>query len=71
MVIIGSVIIYEKKEYMSKLLDVIIDPAIAFIVIGGLVMVISFIGTVGALRENMVFLNIVRDLYINIYISVY
>lgn len=49
---IGIFVMVEKREVYSKLTDLYYDPAILFVVFGGLMFIITFTGCIGALREN-------------------
>lgn len=49
---IGIFVMVEKREVYSKLTDLYYDPAVIFVVFGGLMFFITFTGCIGALREN-------------------
>lgn len=49
---IGIFVMVEKRDVYSKLTDLYYDPAIIFVVFGGLMFIITFTGCIGALREN-------------------
>lgn len=49
---VGIFVMVEKREVYSKLTDLYYDPAVIFVVLGGLMFVITFTGCIGALREN-------------------
>ena len=49
----------EKKAYKSVSSSFSTDPAIVVIVTGVVVLIISFIGMIGTLRENKTLLNVV------------
>lgn len=49
---IGVYVMVEKREVYSKLTDLYYDPAVIFVVFGGLMFIITFTGCIGALREN-------------------
>ena len=48
---------------ISKLTNVPLDPALWFIIVGGIVFIIGFLGCVGALRENTCLLLWVSTVY--------
>ena len=49
---IGVYVMVEQRELYSKLTDLYYQPAVIFVVFGGLMFVITFTGCLGALREN-------------------
>ena len=49
---IGIFVMVEKRDVYSKLTDLYYDPAVIFVVLGGLMFIITFTGCIGALREN-------------------
>lgn len=49
---IGIYVMVEKRDVYSKLTDLYYDPAVIFVVFGGLLFIITFTGCIGALREN-------------------
>lgn len=49
---VGIFVMVEKREVYSRLTDLYYDPAVIFVVLGGLMFVITFTGCIGALREN-------------------
>jgi len=49
---VGIFVMVEKREVYSKLTDLYYDPAVIFVVLGGLMFIITFTGCIGALREN-------------------
>ena len=49
---VGIFVMVEKRDVYSQLTDLYYDPAIIFVVLGGLMFIITFTGCIGALREN-------------------
>lgn len=49
---VGIFVMVEKRDVYSKLTDLYYDPAVIFVVLGGLMFIITFTGCIGALREN-------------------
>lgn len=49
---IGIYVMVEKRDLYSKLTDLYYDPAVIFVVLGGLMFIVTFTGCLGALREN-------------------
>lgn len=49
---IGIFVMVEKRDVYSKLTDLYYDPAVLFVVFGGLMFILTFTGCIGALREN-------------------
>lgn len=49
---IGIYVMVEKREFYGKLTDLYYDPAVLFVVLGGLMFIVTFTGCLGALREN-------------------
>jgi len=49
---IGVYVMVEKRDVYSKITDLYYDPAVIFVVFGGLMFIITFTGCIGALREN-------------------
>ena len=55
---VGFWAVTQKSDY-KEFSSISTDPAIVMIVVGFLIFIISFFGTVGALRENICFLRTV------------
>lgn len=49
---VGIFVMLEKRDVYSQLTDLYYDPAVIFVVLGGLMFIITFTGCIGALREN-------------------
>ena len=49
---IGVYVMVEKRQVYSELTNLYYDPAVIFVVFGGLMFIITFSGCIGALREN-------------------
>ncbi|KAJ7391636.1 Tetraspanin-5 [Desmophyllum pertusum] len=52
-VAIGLYARFEKTEYQDFFNDIMMDPAFALIIVGGIMFIIGFTGCIGALRENV------------------
>lgn len=50
--VVGVYIMVEKKDAYQNLSDFSFDPAVLFVALGGALFIITFIGCLGALREN-------------------
>lgn len=53
---VGVFVMVEKCEVYSKLIDLYYDLVVIFVVFGGLMFIIMFIGCIGVLWENICFL---------------
>ena len=62
---IGFWAVTQKSDY-KEFSSISTDPAVVMIVVGLLIFIISFFGTVGALRENICFLRTVSMLFLYI-----
>lgn len=49
---VGVYIMVEKKDTYQNLSDLKFDPAVLFVILGGALFLITFLGCLGALREN-------------------
>lgn len=49
---VGVYLMVEKKEAYQSLSDLSFDPAVLFVILGGALFLITFLGCLGALREN-------------------
>lgn len=49
---VGVYIMVEKKDAYQNLSDLSFDPAVLFVILGGTLFLITFLGCLGALREN-------------------
>lgn len=49
---VGVYMMVEKKEAYKSLSDLKFDPAVLFVALGGALFIITFLGCLGALREN-------------------
>ncbi|XP_044178548.1 tetraspanin-33-like [Acropora millepora] len=49
---VGVYMMIEKKDAYQSLSDLAFDPAVLFVVLGGALFIITFLGCLGALREN-------------------
>lgn len=49
---VGVYMMVEKKDAYQNLSDLSFDPAVLFVVLGGALFLITFLGCLGALREN-------------------
>ena len=58
-VAIGLYARFEKTEYQDFFNDIMMDPAFALIIVGGIMFIIGFTGCIGALRENVCLLKFV------------
>ena len=61
---VGFWAVTQKSDY-KEFSSISTDPAIVMIVVGFLIFIISFFGTVGALRENICFLRTVSILFLS------
>ena len=60
---VGFWAVTQKSDY-KEFSSISTDPAIVMIVVGFFIFIISFFGTVGALRENICFLRTVSILFL-------
>lgn len=58
-VAIGLYARFEKTAYQDFFNDIVMDPAFALIIVGGIMFVLGFTGCIGALRENVCLLKFV------------
>lgn len=49
---VGVYMMVEKKDAYKNLSDLKFDPAVLFVILGGTLFIITFLGCLGALREN-------------------
>ncbi|XP_029192082.1 tetraspanin-17-like [Acropora muricata] len=52
-VAIGLYARFEKTAYQDFFNDIVMDPAFALIIVGGIMFILGFTGCIGALRENV------------------
>lgn len=55
---VGIWILIIKKKSVNSVLDVFLDMSVWLVIIGGIIGIISFMGSFGALREKIIFLKI-------------
>ena len=58
-VAIGLYARFEKTAYQDFFNDIVMDPAFALIIVGGIMFILGFTGCIGALRENVCLLKFV------------
>lgn len=56
---IGLYARFEKTAYQDFFNDIVLDPAFALIIVGGIMFILGFTGCIGALRENVCLLKFV------------
>ena len=58
-VAVGLYARFEKTAYQDFFSDIVMDPAFALIIVGGIMFILGFTGCIGALRENVCLLKFV------------
>lgn len=63
-IVLTSWIIHEKDKTIDSFIDVLLDPSLMLLIVSCIALFITYMGALGALRENETMLVIVSYLYV-------